>query len=86
MPPMMLVALLFWPVVLGSGLYLGWRYVRAVERRSVAEGELTSLRERMLQIEEGLDATRSDVARLETGHEFTQRLLNERAAITPLAT
>ena len=39
-----------------------------------------TLSERLLRVEEALEATRTELSRLEEGHEFTQRLLAERSS------
>jgi len=78
MPLFLIAAMLFWPAVAGTGLYFVLRYVRAVERRAGSEAELAALRDRMLHLEEALDGTRTDLARLEATQDFTQRLLTER--------
>ena len=79
MPAFMIVAMLFWPAVIGTGFYFVRRYVRAVERRAGSDGALEALSERLLRVEDALETTRSDLARLEESHDFTQRLLAERA-------
>lgn len=67
-------------------LYLGWRFVRAQERRTVAiaggaegsTGEIAELRERVLRLEERLDDIDTQVGQLAEGQQFTNRLLTER--------
>ena len=80
MPPFMVAAILFWPTVIGTGFYFVRRYVRAVERRSGSIGTLDAISERLLRVEEALETTRAEMARIEEGNEFTQRLLSERAS------
>ena len=69
----------FWGTVLGGGFYFVRRYVRAVERRAVQEESLAALQARVATLEELIDGLRGEVDRLETGQEFTTRLLAERA-------
>lgn len=67
----MIVAMLFWAAVIGTGFYFIRRYVRAVERRAAADGTREALGERLLLVEEGLESMRSDLARLEESRDFT---------------
>jgi hypothetical protein len=69
----------FWGTVLGGGFYFVRRYVRAVERRASQEENLVALQARITTLEELVDGMRTDVERLETGQEFTTRLLAERS-------
>ncbi len=80
MPPFIIAAILFWPTVIGTGFYFVRRYVRAVERRSGSSATLDAISERLLRVEEALETTRAEMARIEEGNEFTQRLLSERAS------
>ena len=86
MGPLMVAALVFWPTVFGTGFYFVHRYIRAVERRAGSETALAALSERLLRVEEALEATRTDLSRLEEGHDFTQRLLAERTSNRDQAT
>ena len=65
--------------ILGIGVSLAARLVRAFERRSAEPAGLEELRQRVAQLEDNLDAARDEIARLHEGHEFTTRLLTERA-------
>jgi hypothetical protein len=80
--PMWLVAILLsvlpWLLLGGAGLWLGFRAVRALERRSTANPELTALRERLQMLEDQITDQGEAVRRLTDGQEFTQRLLLER--------
>jgi hypothetical protein len=76
MLPILLASVAFWGSVLGGGFYFVRRYVRAVESRVVKDAELLEMRQRILALEESLDATQRDVERLEAAQEFTPRLLN----------
>jgi hypothetical protein len=80
MGPLFVAAIAFWPAVFGTGFYFVRRYIRAVERRAGSEVVLATLSERLLRVEEALEATRTELSRLEEGHEFTQRLLAERSS------
>ena len=80
MPPFIIAAMLFWPTVVGTGFYFLRRYVRAVERRSGSDATLDAISERLLRVEEGLETTRTEMARIEEGNEFTQRILSERSS------
>lgn len=80
MPLFMVAAILFWPTVIGTGFYFVRRYVRAVERRSGSGATLGAISERLLRVEEALETTRAEMARIEEGNEFTQRLLSKRAS------
>jgi cell division protein FtsB len=78
----MLLVLLFpivWLSILGVGVYFAARLVRAFERRGKEPAGLEDLRQRVTQLEDNLDAARDEIARLNEGHEFTTRLLTERA-------
>ena len=62
----------------GAGLWLGFRAVRALERRSAAGPELITLRERIQMLEDQLTEQAEAIRRLTEGQDFTQRLLLER--------
>ena len=79
----MLIFLLFPLGVVGGGLYLALRYVRAVEQRNVGAGDGTALRGRVERMEVELERTIAEVERLEEGQRFMQRLLSERTTSTP---
>ena len=79
-------AIVFWSGIIGTGFHFVRRYVRAVERRGGSDAALAALGERLLRVEEALESTRTELSRLEEGHEFTQRLLAERASKTGQAT
>jgi len=78
-PIIVVAAIVFWPTVIGTGFYFVRRYVRAVERRAGSDVALAALGERLLRVEEALETTRTEISRLEEGHDFTQRLLAERS-------
>ena len=71
-------AALFWSIVLGGGIYAVRRYLSILERRVGNEAELAALRQRVADLEEGLDDVRASVDRLDAGQEFTTRLLEAR--------
>lgn len=70
-------------VVIGGGVYLVVRYVRAVERRGVDQGDAPALRERLQRLEEECGRAEERIERLEEGQQFMQRLLMERSSGTP---
>jgi hypothetical protein len=63
----------------GGVLYLGARYVRAVERRGVSRAEIAGIAERMARLEEAVASVADDVERVEEGQSFATRVLTERA-------
>ncbi len=71
-----------WPMLgalgLGTAAYFAQRFARAQEKTGQHQRDVTELRQRMESIEEALDASQRDVARLETAQAFTNRLLTER--------
>ncbi|MEP6729923.1 MAG: hypothetical protein ABJE10_04750 [bacterium] len=76
--PYAAMAVAFWGSILGSGFYFARRFARAAEARSANGAHLTELTQRVLALEEALDGARRDIERLETGQEFTTRLLSSR--------
>ena len=68
-------AIAFW----GTVLYLALRFVRAQERRSVGRTELDELRARVAQLEEDLEATRSETERLASAELHLTMLLTNRS-------
>ncbi len=72
--------------VVGGGLYLLLRYVRAVEQRNLGPGDGTALRGRVERLEVELERTIAEVERMEEGQRFMQRLLSERTGSAPPAT
>ena len=79
---MYVMLLLAWaPYLVGGGiaLWLGARYVRAVERRNVGGAELAEIKERLLRLEESLGQVSDDVQRVAEGQQFTTRVLADRA-------
>lgn len=76
---MFLIGWLPWLLLGGAGLWLGFRAVRALERRGTASTEITALRERLQMLEDQVTEQGEAVRRLTDGQEFTQRLLLGRA-------
>ena len=76
---LVLSTLLLYGIPIGGLLYLGLRWVRAVERRNGGRAELHALTERVAQLEEELGRTTGDVERLREEQRFTTRLLAERS-------
>jgi hypothetical protein len=61
-----------------GGGYLLWRYVKAVERRNVESGAITSLQKRVVELEDELSSTIAELERVKEGQGFTERLLADR--------
>ena len=76
---MFLIGWLPWLLLGGAGLWLGFRAVRALERRGTASPELAALRERVQLLEDTVAEQGDAIRRVTDGQEFTQRLLLERA-------
>jgi hypothetical protein len=74
-PYFVLSAIAFWSAALGGGFYFARRHVRALEQRTGNESELAELRERVIGLEDALDAMRREVERLDRAQELTTRLL-----------
>lgn len=70
----------FWTVLLGGGGYLILRFIRAYERKAVQGTEMAKLEERVQLLEEANSRLESEMAAIEEAHQFTVRLLTERAA------
>jgi len=68
-----------WVALLGTGAYLGFRYVRAQERRGNA-AELEDLRSEVRQLQQTVEGLRGDLDRVQEGQDFTARLLSERSS------
>jgi hypothetical protein len=68
-----------WLGFLGTGAYLGFRYVRAQERRGHAL-ELEELRTQVHHLQETVDGLQGDLHRVQEGQDFTARLLSERSS------
>jgi hypothetical protein len=63
-------------------LYLGYRFVRAQERRVASPDRTAELNERILRMEERLEAVAGDMEKLVESQQFTTRLLAERPGKT----
>jgi cell division protein FtsB len=59
-------------------LYLGYRFVRALELQRVEQRTVRRLEDRLQEMEENIEALTGEVRRLEEGHNFTNKLLSER--------
>ena len=75
---MLLITWIPWLLLGGASLFLGFRAVRAFERRGAAQGELSALRDRLQILEDTVAEQGESLRRLADGQEFTQRLLIER--------
>jgi hypothetical protein len=62
----------------GVAVYLGYRFVRASEKRAQSGEALTQLTERVGQLEDSLASLTTDVQRIAEAEQFTARLLRER--------
>jgi hypothetical protein len=65
-------------VAMVGGGYLLWRYVKAVERRKVGSGAISSLQKRVAELEDELSSTIAELERVKEGQGFTERLLADR--------
>jgi hypothetical protein len=78
-----ILAMLFMVVLyvgIPAGLfYLGFRFVRAMERRSVGSTQQAELSERLLRLEERIEQLAGDVEQAIEARRFDERLLGERA-------
>jgi hypothetical protein len=82
----LLTQLIFWLIPLGFGaaaVYLGVRFVRAVEGRGGDRRELEALRERLAHLEDEVAQARDGIDRLEESQRFTERLLSDRPGRSP---
>ncbi len=76
---MMLLSTLPWLAVLGGAGYLSLRFVRAFERRGIAQSDLEALRSRVTELEGQIEGMQVQVERLADEQSFTTRLLSERS-------
>jgi len=79
--------LISWAPYIGLGavaLYVGGRYVRAIERRNTGRTELADVQDRLLRLEEAVADVSRDVDRVAEGQSFTTRILAERPSHTAL--
>jgi len=65
---------------LGAFIYLGARFVQAMEKRAAAQEDVRALEKRVSQLEDALADASANLQRLSEGQEFTTRLLTERAS------
>jgi hypothetical protein len=63
---------------LGSALLLGFRTVRALERRGAKDAEIAALEERVQLLEDAVAAHAEEMRLLADGVQFTERLLTQR--------
>jgi hypothetical protein len=76
--PLFFVA--FWVAILGGGFYIALRLVRSHERRTQGASDVRQLEDKIHDLEETLDSTQRELARLTESSEFTIRLLTERSS------
>ncbi|MGH7500359.1 MAG: hypothetical protein ACREL7_01245 [Longimicrobiales bacterium] len=84
MPPFLpfaLLSLVFWVVVIGGGIALAVRFLRAYEKRGNDRGEIADLREKLTRLEESIEGVTSQVQRVAEAQQFTTRLLTERTEL-----
>jgi hypothetical protein len=77
--PMIVLAWLPWFVLGIGGLALGFRAVRAFERRSLPSPEISSLRERLQQLEDVVSEQGEELRRVTEGQRFAESLLADRS-------
>lgn len=61
--------------VIGGSGYLGWRFVRAYERRSHPRESLEALNARVAQLEDAVDRVAANVEHTVDAQRFTTRVL-----------
>jgi hypothetical protein len=78
--PFVVLPVLIWAIILGSGFALAARFIRAIENRGGqgSQAEVTAIRERMARLEETLETITSQMGRLEESQRFTMQLLDGR--------
>jgi hypothetical protein len=81
MLPFAVIAIAFWGTVLGGGVYFARRFARIAEMRGGDAMQLSQLSDRIGALEEALDGAQRNIERLETGQDFTARLLESRPAL-----
>lgn len=59
-------------------LYLGYRFVRALELQRVEHRTIRRLEDRLKEMEDNIETLTAEVRRLEEGHNFTNKLLSDR--------
>jgi hypothetical protein len=67
---------LFWIMLPVGVIYFARRVLRALERRSVSEGQISELSDRLRRMEERIEEVASDTARLEESQRFTTAILS----------
>ena len=75
-----LVVLTLFIGIVGGVFYFVHRYLRVIERRSGDAAKITDFQARIVALEEASETMRTDIVRLETGQEFTTRLLGTRTS------
>jgi hypothetical protein len=68
-------------LLIPAGLFiLGFRAVRALERRSTASAELVALHERVQAVEDAMANQEEELRRIAAGQDFAEKLLSQRAS------
>ena len=76
-----------WPILgtMGLGLlaYFARRFVRAHEATFLPPSDVKELLQRIESLEEALEASQADIARVSAAQDFTTRLLADRVPTAP---
>ena len=78
---LMLMGWLPWLVLGSAAFFLGWRAVRALERRGDATEEITGMWERIETLEATVTSQESELQQLLERQQFVERVVAEGKAI-----
>ena len=70
-------------LVVGAAVYFARRAIVAMERRSADRAELSELRGRVAQLEEGLDGAEHELTQIKAAQDFATQLLANRISESP---
>ena len=73
-----LLALTPFLVIVGIAVHLGFRFVRAFERRGQSQSALVDLTDRVQQLVDAVATLSTEVHRINEAEQFNGRLLEER--------
>ena len=73
-----LLALTPFLVIVGIAVHLGFRFVRAFERRGQSQSALVYLTDRVQQLEDAVATLSTEVHHINEAEQFNGRLLEER--------
>ncbi len=78
--PILLLPLVFWLVVLSGGFYVAIRFIRAFETRGRGgdADAIEALGQRLLRLEETMEAMGTQLERVSEAQQFTTKLLTEK--------